>query len=55
MTDNRSWFTNNQALTCRVDNGVPTSAHAVDLALGQRRARRMASVLRAGAVDAPST
>jgi hypothetical protein len=24
MTDNRTWFTNNHALTYRVDNGVPT-------------------------------
>ena len=52
MTDDRTWLTNNQNLTYRVNNGVPNQLTAIDLAVGERRARRLGRAVRAGAVDA---
>ena len=52
MTDDRTWMTNDQNLTYRVNNGVPNQLTAVDLAVGEQRARRLGRRLRPGAVDA---
>ena len=45
MTDDRTWLTNNQNLTYRVNNGVPNQLTAVDFAVGEQRARRAGTAL----------
>ena len=50
LTDDRTWFTNDQNLTS-TEQRRAESAHAIDLALGEQRARGVDGVLLAGAVD----
>ena len=45
MTDDRTWMTNNQNLTYRVQQRRAESADRVDLAVGEQRARRRGTAL----------
>ena len=55
MTDDRTWMTNNQNLTYRVQQRRAESADRVDFAVGEQRARRLGRRVRPGAVDARSS
>ena len=52
MTDYRTWGTNSQNLSFRVNNLRPQPDHRARRTVAEQRRRRLARVLRAGSVDA---